>query len=43
MVVAKWDGALDLARARAILDGNAPPPRDVIEEEVVTVTYVSST
>jgi Na+/H+-dicarboxylate symporter len=39
MVVARWDGALDLARARAILDGNVPPPREVIEEEVV-VTYV---
>jgi aerobic C4-dicarboxylate transport protein len=26
MVVAKWDGALDLARARAILDGHDPAP-----------------
>jgi aerobic C4-dicarboxylate transport protein len=25
MIVAKWDGALDLERARAILDGEAPP------------------
>ena len=25
MVVAKWDGALDLPRARAILDGEPPP------------------
>jgi hypothetical protein len=24
MVVAKWDGALDLERARAILAGNEP-------------------
>jgi len=38
MVVAKWDGALDLDRARAILDGHALPPREVIEE-VVTITY----
>jgi hypothetical protein len=38
MVIARWDGALDLARARAILDGHAPPPREVIEE-VVTITY----
>jgi aerobic C4-dicarboxylate transport protein len=28
MVVAKWDGALDLARARAILDGQEPVRRD---------------
>jgi aerobic C4-dicarboxylate transport protein len=40
MVIARWDGALDLPRARAILDGNTPPEREVIvEEEVVTVTY----
>jgi aerobic C4-dicarboxylate transport protein len=38
MVVARWDGALDLARARAILDGNPPPVGEVIEE-VVAVTY----
>jgi len=38
MVVARWDGALDLARARAILDGHPPPPREVIEE-VVTIAY----
>src|SRR5262245_52817587 len=38
MVVARWDGALDLARARAILDGQPPPPREVVEE-VVTITY----
>jgi aerobic C4-dicarboxylate transport protein len=38
MVVARWDGALDLERARAILDGNPPPPREVIEE-VVTIAY----
>jgi len=28
MVVAKWDGALDLARARAILDGHEPLRRE---------------
>lgn len=39
MVVARWDGALDLERARTILDGNPPP--EVIAE-IVTVTYVES-
>src|SRR5262245_15941738 len=38
MVVARWDGALDLTRARAILDGNPPPPREVIGD-VVPITY----
>jgi aerobic C4-dicarboxylate transport protein len=33
MVVAKWDGALDLDRARFILDGGIPV--EVIVEEVV--------
>jgi hypothetical protein len=31
MVVAKWDGALDLQRARAVLDGrgqDTPEPRE---------------
>lgn len=37
MVVARWDGALDLERANAILDGRRPPERAV---EVVTVAYV---
>jgi aerobic C4-dicarboxylate transport protein len=41
MVIARWDGALDLARARAILDGNLPPEREVIEE-VVAITYAES-
>jgi aerobic C4-dicarboxylate transport protein len=27
MVIARWDGALDLERARAILDGRDPAPR----------------
>lgn len=43
MVVARWDGALDLVRARAILNGNPPPEapvETVIIEEVVTVSYV---
>jgi aerobic C4-dicarboxylate transport protein len=38
MVIARWDGALDLERARAILDGHPPPVRQIIEE-VVTITY----
>ena len=37
MVVARWDGALDLERARAILDGR-PPPVEIVE--VVTVISV---
>jgi aerobic C4-dicarboxylate transport protein len=37
MVVAKWDNALDLERARAILDGRRPPAEDVIEVTAVTV------
>jgi len=40
MVIARWDGALDLERARAILDGHAPP-RKVIED-VGSVAYVES-
>ena len=32
MVVAKWDGALDLPRARAILDGRPPPETVGVEE-----------
>jgi aerobic C4-dicarboxylate transport protein len=43
MVVARWDGALDLVRARAILNGNPPPEvpvETVIVEEVVSVSYV---
>ena len=37
MVVAKWDGALDLPRARAILDGGAPPSEipSGIDEELI--------
>jgi aerobic C4-dicarboxylate transport protein len=41
MVIARWDNALDLERARAILDGQPPPEREVIE--VVTVTLVEET
>jgi aerobic C4-dicarboxylate transport protein len=41
MVIARWDGALDLQRARAILDGRTPPAREV-PVEVVTVTYVET-
>jgi hypothetical protein len=36
MVVAKWDDALDLERARAILNGEPPPPD--VEVTLVTVT-----
>ena len=36
MVVAKWDGALDLDRARLILDGGVPV--EVVVEQVITVT-----
>jgi aerobic C4-dicarboxylate transport protein len=35
IVVARWDGALDLARARAILDGRTP--EDVATEATVAV------
>jgi aerobic C4-dicarboxylate transport protein len=35
MIVARWDGALDLPRARAILDGE-PPPSEVVAEVIVT-------
>ena len=37
MVVAKWDGALDLARARSILDGGTP-----VEVTEVTVVLVDA-
>jgi hypothetical protein len=36
MVVAKWDGALDVERARAILDGEAPP----VEQVEVRLTVI---
>jgi aerobic C4-dicarboxylate transport protein len=39
MVIARWDGALDLERARAILDGQPPPPRVT---EVLEVTVVET-
>lgn len=42
MVIARWDGALDLVRARAILNGQAPLEEEVetiVVEEVVTVSY----
>ncbi len=38
MVVARWDGALDLERARAILDGHHPPET----VEIVTVTVMET-
>ena len=37
MVIARWDGALDLDRARAILDGEAPPTTEV-EVTLVTIS-----
>jgi aerobic C4-dicarboxylate transport protein len=36
MIIARWDGALDLERARAILDGELPP-----EEVQVTLVTIS--
>jgi aerobic C4-dicarboxylate transport protein len=43
MVIAKWDGALDLERARAILNGEPAPPREVEVMEEVMVTLVERT
>jgi Na+/H+-dicarboxylate symporter len=37
MVIARWDGALDLDRARRILDGQPAPD---VQVEAVMVTYV---
>ena len=37
MVIARWDGALDLDRARAILDGE-PPPEPEVEVTLVTIS-----
>jgi aerobic C4-dicarboxylate transport protein len=39
MVIARWDGALDLARARRILDGEQPTEIE-ITEKIGAVTYV---
>jgi hypothetical protein len=39
MVVARWDGALDLERARAILDGHQPPA-EVVDD--VVIAFVES-
>jgi aerobic C4-dicarboxylate transport protein len=36
MVVARWDGALDLERARAILDGEPPPAAAEVEITLIT-------
>jgi aerobic C4-dicarboxylate transport protein len=36
MIIARWDGALDLDRARAILDGE-PPPETEVEVTLVTI------
>ena len=38
MVIARWEGALDLQRARGILGGEPPLPADVPEPLV----YVAS-
>jgi aerobic C4-dicarboxylate transport protein len=38
MVIARWDGALDLARARRILDGGQPTETDSTEK-IGAVTY----
>jgi Na+/H+-dicarboxylate symporter len=37
MVIARWDGALDLERARTILDGHPVPAP---QPEAVNITYV---
>jgi len=37
MVVAKWDNALDLERARFILDGGTPIDAVVVEETVTVL------
>jgi aerobic C4-dicarboxylate transport protein len=37
MVIAKWDGALDLERARAILDGRTPPEVSGLEPAIVVL------
>jgi aerobic C4-dicarboxylate transport protein len=37
MVVARWDGALDLERARLILDGGTPVETVVVEETVTVL------
>ena len=42
MVIAKWDGALDLERARAILDGHTPPAAIDPAAAIVSATYVES-
>ena len=38
MVIARWDGALDLARARRILDGERPIEIE-ITEKIGAATY----
>ena len=35
MVIAKWDGALDLERARIILDGGTPSPLETVPLEAI--------
>ncbi len=42
IVVARWDGALDLARARAILNGEPPPQPEAVTGATV-VPYVEGT
>ena len=37
MVIARWDGALDLDRVRAILAGE-PPPATEVEVTLVTIS-----
>jgi Na+/H+-dicarboxylate symporter len=39
VIIAWWDGALDLPRARRVLDGK---PADVGTVEIVAVTYVET-
>ena len=40
MVIAKWNGALDLERARRILDGHTDIDADDIRDEIATTAPV---
>ena len=40
IVVAKWDGALDLERARQVLDGRIDPPTNAVGERAILEPHV---
>jgi aerobic C4-dicarboxylate transport protein len=42
IAIARWDGALDMARAGRILDGEPVQPRESFEEEPLTTITVSA-